>query len=109
MVDLKYKDAPTLGRPGSEDVFVTAVEDIVDITNSSELAYRLTLLDESGNLVPGPFAILEFDTPTGIASPILRNNPGFIGQGLTKGRAREFVVPNLRHEELKNLTIRVIP
>ncbi len=109
VVDIKYTNAPTLGRPGVYDVFVTAADDIADITNSTDLAKRLTLIDESGNLVPGPFAIFEFETPTGIASPILRKNPGFVGRGLTKGGAREFVVPNLRRAETKNLTIRVVP
>ena len=28
------------------------------------------------------------------ASPILRSDPGFVGQGFTAGGAREFVLPN---------------
>ncbi|MBC7344076.1 MAG: hypothetical protein H5U03_01365, partial [Clostridia bacterium] len=71
-----------------------------------ELAYRLTLVDEAGNLRQGPFAVLEFDTPEfGIASPINRNIPGFVGRGRTAGGAREFVIPNLPISALKNLRI----
>ena len=55
------------------------------------------------------YKILEFDTPTGITSLIRRSDIGFVGRGLTQGEAREFVVPNLRRKELKNLTIRVVP
>jgi hypothetical protein len=87
---------------------VTAVDDIAGINNSVDLARRLTLVDASGNLVKGPYAILEFDTPLGIASPILRTNPGFVGQGLTQGGAREFVVPNLLLEQLQNVITRII-
>lgn len=38
--------------------------------------------------------IIEFNTPEGIATPVNRNNPGFVGHGTTAGGAREFVVPN---------------
>jgi hypothetical protein len=61
----------TLGPPGAEDVFVTAADDIAGIKTARDLAYRLTLVDEAGNLRKGSFAVLEFDTPEyGIASPI---------------------------------------
>jgi RHS repeat-associated protein len=97
----------TLGPPGAEDVFVTAAKDIARVRTAHELAHRLTLIDNAGNLRSGPFAVLEFDTPAfGIASPINRDIPGFIGQGKTAGGAREFVIPNLKLSELKNLRIR---
>jgi hypothetical protein len=41
-------------------------------------------------------------------SPILRNNPGFVGGGRTAGGAREFVIPNSRLEDLENLFIRSV-
>jgi len=104
----KYANAAeTLGPSGADDVFVTAADDIAGITSSQELATRLTLLDKTGNPVRGPFAVLEFDTPSvGVASPVFRNNPGFVGMGKTSGGAREFVIPNLRLEELENLFLR---
>jgi len=68
----------------------------------------LTLLNRAGDLRRGPFAIIEFDTPAGIASPVLRTNPGFVGFGRTAGGVPEFVVPNLRLDELSNVTIRVV-
>ena len=41
------------------------------------------------------FTIIEFPTPLeGLASPINRTNPGFIGFGRTAGGAREFVIHN---------------
>lgn len=51
-------------------------------------------LNESVDLIKGSFAVLEFNTPSGIVSPILRSDSGFVGKGLTQGEAREFVVPN---------------
>lgn len=38
--------------------------------------------------------MIQFPTPTGIASPVNRTNPGFIGGGQTVGGAPEFVIPN---------------
>lgn len=38
---------------------------------------------------------MEFPTPTeGLASPVLRSNPGFVGGGRTAEGTREFVIPN---------------
>ncbi|HZN02225.1 MAG TPA: polymorphic toxin type 10 domain-containing protein [Candidatus Polarisedimenticolia bacterium] len=43
----------------------------------------------------GSFTVIEFATPSmGLASPIFRKSPGFVGGGLTSGGAREFVLPN---------------
>jgi len=92
----------SLGRPGSPDVFVTAAADIRRIRTARGLAKKLTLVDEMGRLRKGPFVVIEFDTPWGIATPVFRNNPGFVGRGRTAGGAREFVVPNLPLDELSN-------
>ncbi|HEY6562784.1 MAG TPA: polymorphic toxin type 10 domain-containing protein, partial [Polyangiaceae bacterium] len=78
----------TLGRPGTSDVFVTAADDIVGL-NAAQLSQRLAIPPSQ------TFTVFEFATPAqGLASPILRSNPGFIGHGLTGGGAREFVLPN---------------
>jgi RHS repeat-associated protein len=79
----------TLGRPGADDVFVTAADDIRGL-NASQIAERLTIPNS-----PTGFRIIEFPTPrSGIASPVNRADPGFIGGGRTAGGAREFVIPN---------------
>lgn len=81
--------ATTLGRPGAVDVFVTAADDIAGMT-AAQIADRLTISES-----PSGFQIFEFATPrTGVASPVLRTDPGFIGGGRTLGGAREFVIPN---------------
>jgi nitrogen regulatory protein PII len=99
----------TLGRLGAADVFITAASDIRRIRTARGLARRLTLVDEAGNLDIRPKLVLEFDTPlNGIASPVFRSTPGFVGRGRTAGGAREFVVPNLPLSELKNLTWRLV-
>jgi RHS repeat-associated protein len=103
------RGATRLGAPDAADVFVTAADDIADILSSESLAERLTLLNNEGKLRRGPFAVIEFDTPGGIASPVFRTNPGFVGFGLTAGGAMEFVLPNLTLEELTNVTIRTVP
>lgn len=78
---------PTLGPPGRQDVFVTAADDIAGMT-PAQISERLT--------IPGSntFTVIEFDTPSGIASPVFRSDPGFTGGGRTLGGAREFVLPN---------------
>jgi len=78
----------TLGRVGASDVFVTAAEDIAGL-NPAQLAERLAIKPSSS------YTIFQFSTPAeGLASPILRSDPGFIGGGLTGGGTREFVLPN---------------
>jgi RHS repeat-associated protein len=110
VVDARFVNSPTLGAPGAADVFVTAANDIRGITTSQGLANRLTLLDNAGNLRQGPFAVIQFDTPaSGLASPVFRNNPGFIQGGLSGGGAREFVLPNMPVNQLQNVTTRIIP
>lgn len=83
----------TLGRPGSEDVFVTAAEDIAGL-NASQISKRLG--------IPGSkeFTVIEFPTSNQrIATPIRRDNPGFVGKGRTSDEAREFVIPNQKIPE----------
>lgn len=78
----------TLGRPGAEDVFVTAADDIAGL-NAAQLSKRLTI-DPSDT-----FTVIRFPTPSsGLATPINRLDIGFIGGGRTAGGAREFVLPN---------------
>ncbi len=69
-------------------MFVTAADDIAGL-NPAQLAERLTIRQSR------TFTVIEFDTPaSGLASPVFRNNPGFVGGGRTAGGAREFVLPN---------------
>jgi hypothetical protein len=77
-----------VGAPSASDVFVTAASDIQGLS-AKEIAKTLTIPNS-----PSGFQIFEFNTPTGIASPINRTNPGFVGRGRTAGGAREFVIPN---------------
>jgi hypothetical protein len=78
----------TLGRPGSNDVFVVDADDIAGL-NAEQLAKRLTIPQSE------KFTVIRFPAPeTGIASPVFRENPGFIPGGLTRGGAREYVIPN---------------
>ena len=105
----EFGSGPRLAAPGSSEAFVTAADDIAGITNSRALAERLTLVDDAGELIPGPRAVIEFDTPaSGIASPISRTNPGFAGRGKTRGGAREFTMPNAKVDELSNVSSRIV-
>lgn len=74
VVDARVLDrgATRLGAPGTDDVFVTGADDIAGLSSSDAIAQRLTLLDNAGQARSGLFAILEFDTPAGIASPVFR-------------------------------------
>jgi hypothetical protein len=90
-------------------VFVAAADDIADVTSSRALAARLTLLDDKGKLGEGPFFVSEFDTPAeGVAVPVFRSNPGFVHGGFTAGGAREFDLPNLRYDQLRNVQRRTV-
>ncbi len=78
----------TLGRAGASDVFVVAAEDIAGM-NAAQIAERLTIP------LSDTYTVIKFPTPrAGIASPVFRENPGFLQGGLTAGGAREFVIPN---------------
>jgi hypothetical protein len=67
---------------------VTAAEDIAGL-NSAQIAQRLTIREAD------EFTVIRFRTPsTGLATPINRSDPGFVGRGRTAGNAREFVIPN---------------
>lgn len=81
-------DATTLGAPGASDVFVTSGGALNGMT-SSQISSGLTIPESSSG-----FNIFEFPTPDGIASPINRTNPGFVGGGQTAGGLPEYVVPN---------------
>jgi len=110
VVDARFGNSRTLGAPGADDVFVTAADDIAGIRTSQGMSERLTLLDDAGQMRRGPLTVIEFDTPaSGLASPINRSNPGFVGRGLTQGGAREFSLPNLAVDELHNVTRRTVP
>ena len=72
------------------------------------MARRLTLIDEAGDFIPGPLAVLEFDAPAEeVASPVRRSDPGFVGRGRTTGGAREFAIPNYPISELDQVHTRV--
>lgn len=83
------RSSGTLGKPGTADVFVTAADDIRGL-NAREIAEKLTIPDS-----PTGYRVIEFPTPSaGLASPVNRTNPGFVGRGRTAGGAREFTIPN---------------
>lgn len=88
VIPVDQGDVKTLGAPGSADVFVTAAKDIQGL-GAAEISKKLTIPPSTSG-----FQIYEFATPQGIASPINRSNPGFVGGGRTAGGAREFVIPN---------------
>jgi hypothetical protein len=65
----------TLGQAGAADVFVTDASAIQGM-NATQLSGGLAIPDS-----PAGFNVFEFPTPEGIASPINRTNPGFVGEG----------------------------
>lgn len=69
-------------------MYVTAADDIAGL-NAKQIAQRLTINEAD------VFTVIRFPTPqSGLASPINRLDPGFVGGGRTAGGAREFVLPN---------------
>jgi hypothetical protein len=79
----------TLGLPRDVDVFMPAAEDVAGL-DASSVTERLGISPSLSG-----YQVIEFPTPaSGIASPINRTNPGFIGRGRTVGGAKECVLPN---------------
>lgn len=67
---------------------MTAADDIAGL-NAKQIAERLTIKEAD------TFTVIRFPTPeSGLASPVFRTDPGFVGFGRTAGGAREFVLPN---------------
>jgi RHS repeat-associated protein len=78
----------TLGLPNAKEVFVTDPAAIEGLT-PAQIQERLTIEPSD------TYTIIEFPTPTdGVATPVYRDNPGFIQGGRTGGGAPEWVVPN---------------
>jgi RHS repeat-associated protein len=109
-IPAEFAGGARLGARGANEAWVTAAEDLAGISTSEGLAQRLTLVDSTGASIPGPRAVIEFDAVTeGLASPVFRDAPGFVGGGRTAGGAREFVLPNLQIDQLRNVTVRIVP
>src|SRR5262249_41007058 len=90
----------TLGRIGEADVFVTAAEDIEGL-NAAQIPGRLGIPPSNS------YTVIEIPTPSsGLASPIARDDPVFVGGGRTVGNAREFVLPNGPIPPGANVTVR---
>ena len=105
----EYSGSVTLGKPGDPDVFVTTPSDLKGLNTSDQIAQKLSLKDQQGNFVKGPFRLIEFDAPSeGLAQPYNRGNPGYINGGKTEGGATEYVVPNSKIGDLKNVTQRTV-
>jgi hypothetical protein len=110
VVEAEFATTTHLSYRQATEAWVTAAEDLAGIRSSYDLADRLTLMNTNGALSSGPKLVIEFDTVTeGLASPVFRSNPGFVGGGRTAGGAREFVMPNLPLSELRNVKTRVVP
>lgn len=92
----------------NSDSWVTAAEDLKGITSTEEMANKLTLIDKEGALRLNSNAVVEFrlKNPLGIASPINRVDPGFIGGGRTMGGAREFIIPS--DAEIEIIGVRIL-
>jgi len=110
VIPAEFVDGSRLAAPTAHEAWVTAAEDLAGVNTSQALARRLTLVDATGALIPGPRAVIEFDAVTGgLASPVFRDAPGFVGRGMTAGGAREFVIPNLHFDQLGNINVRILP
>jgi hypothetical protein len=78
----------TLGRIGDKHAFVTAVEDIAGL-NAQQLSQKLGIRQAQ------EFVVISFKSPRyNLATPVVFDDPQFLGRGFTSGGAREFVIPN---------------
>jgi RHS repeat-associated protein len=110
VVPLRHAASDTLAETGEQEAWVTAAEDLKGVRTSHGLASRLSLISNNGRFIEEQRVVLEFDAPAEtLASPVARDNPGFVGRGFTGGRAREFVMPNVKIDDLPNMTSRIVP
>jgi putative RNase toxin 10 of polymorphic toxin system len=90
----------TIGKAGDVDAFVTDATAVRGL-NAAQISERL-------GIEPSPtgYKVIEFPSSkvTGIASPINRANPGFVGGGRTIGGAPEYVIPNTAIPEGATIT-----
>ena len=94
-----------LGKPGDPDVFITAAEDLARYRTQASVERRLALPPSSERRAVVTF---KYDVEAGgIASPVFRNHPGFVGKGRTFGGAREWVIPNRPLREMPIWDIKV--
>ena len=86
---------------GGPEAWVTAATDLKGITTVEGAAQRLTLVDASGNLRLGDSIVyFRLKNFSGVASPVYRTNPGYVYGGLTRGGAREWVIPSNSNIEI---------
>jgi hypothetical protein len=80
----------TLAKAGEADAFVTDATAVRGL-NAAQISERLGIPES-----PSGYKVIEFPSSrvSGVASPINRMNPGFVGRGVTSGGAPEYVVPN---------------
>jgi RHS repeat-associated protein len=94
-----------LGKPGDPDVFITAAEDLARYRTQASVERRLALPSSNERRAVVTF---KYDVEAGgIASPVFRNYPGFVGKGRTLGGAREWVIPNRPLREMPIWDIKV--
>ena len=94
-----------LGKPGDPDVFITAAEDLARYRTQASVERRLALPPSGERRVIVTF---KYDVEAGgIASPVFRNYPDFVGKGRTLGGAREWVIPNRPLQEMPIWDIKV--
>ena len=94
-----------LGKPGDPDVFITAAEDLARYRTQASVERRLALPPSNERRAVVTF---KYDVEAGgIASPVFRNYPGFVGKGRTLGGAREWVIPNRPLREMPIWDIKV--
>jgi hypothetical protein len=84
---------------GGPETWITAQEDIATMTTSREVAQRLTLLDDLGNLRARDYVRIDFrfkDSASSQLRSAIETSPprgyGFAGRGRTAGGAREWLM-----------------
>ena len=75
---------------GDIDVFITSSKSLPTGLNRSQLANLATI--SKSNV--GGIIRFKLPDPTGLASPLNRNIPGFLNGGRTAGGLPEWVIPN---------------
>ncbi len=98
VAQIKAGENPLLSRfPGSREAFVTSSRELPANFSRKQIANLLAIGEEN----VGGILRFRLKDPTGLASPIRRNIPGFVGGGRTGGGLPEFVIPNRSVRDLE--------
>jgi len=105
---INLKPTAKLGMPSQSVLTALDGQQVTDIPpnstgpTSETVARMAGLEDLKGNPLKVPLVVIEFNAPDDTTLRIKRGLDGVLNPTLTRGGLREFLIPNVTFQELKN-------